>query len=134
MPARFDDTHWPLIDLRLTGIDEGSDIEIMLAGLSRRLRRGRCALLFDTTEVVPPTLSQAQENVRLEGQWLRANQELVRSNLVAVAFVIPGSAVRFALSGVLLIAPLPAPHIVASSEAEARAYCLEALRKDSLRG
>lgn len=119
--------------MRLVGPDETPDIEAMLSGLTRRIFRGRCAVLFDTTETVHRTIHQAQETVRLEARWLRANHALIERNVVGVGFVITHPAVRFALSSVLVVAPLPVPHLVTGDVDEGRFYCLQQLRAPSLR-
>jgi len=133
MPGEFDDSEWPLITLRQVGSDENVDIEDMLAGLTRRLSRGRCAVVFDTTQSHYPSVGQAQRFAQLEGAWLRQNQPLIARNVVGVAFIITNPAVRFILTSVLLIASLPTGHIVTAEMAEARLYCLGRLRTPSLR-
>ncbi len=133
MPAQFDDNQWPLVVVRMLGADSNADVEAMLAGLARRIARGRCAVVFDTSQMIHPALAQAQENVRLEGQWLRARQSLLRTNLLGVAFIITSPVVRFALSSVLLIAPLPAQHMVTGELLEGRNYCLQLLRTPASR-
>jgi len=133
MPAHFDDSEWPLLMLRQAGADEASDIASMLSGLTRRLSRGRCAVVFDTLGTDYPPLMQAQEFARMEGEWLLANQALVRRNVVGVAFLLTNPAVRFILSSVLLVASLPVPHMVTGAPNEARNYCLRKLRTPSLR-
>lgn len=133
MPAQFNETDWPLLILRQAGVDEVADIASMLSGLTRRLSRGRCAVVFDTLGTVYPPLSQAQHYARMEGEWLRANQTLVKRNVVGVAFLVTNPAVRFILTSVLLIASLPVPHTVTGDPTEARDYCLAKLRVPSLR-
>lgn len=133
MPAQFDDSEWPLITLRQVGADENADIEAMLSGLTRRMKRGRCAVVFDTTDTNYPSLGQAQIFARMEGEWLRQNQPLIARNVVGVAFIITNPAVRFILTSVLLIASLPTGHLVTAQMAEARLYCLGRLRTPSLR-
>lgn len=133
MPAQFNDTDWPLLVLRQAGVDEPADIASMLAGLTRRLSRGRCAVVFDTLDTQYPPLKQAEEYARMEGEWLRDNQAVIRRNVVGVAFLLTNPAVRFILSSVLLVASLPVPHTVTGDPSEARNYCLRKLRTPSLR-
>ena len=133
MPAHFEDNHWPLVVVRLVGADGNTDVEVMLTALQRRMFQGRCAVLFDTSATEHQSLAQAQEVVRIEGKWLRANQALIQRNVVGVAFVITNPAVRFVLSSVLLLAPLPTQHVVTGDENEGRSYCHQLLRSTSSR-
>jgi hypothetical protein len=128
MSVEFDSRSWPLLTVRLYGRDDDDAIDELLTGLSRNLRRSRCAVVFDTTEVIYPSLSDAQRWTRQEGEWLRRNQPLVARNCCAVGFVITNPALRFLLSGVLLIAPLPCAHAVVATQLEARAFCTAQLR------
>jgi hypothetical protein len=128
MTVEFDPRSWPLVLVRLVGRDTDETVQEMLDGFYHHLSRSRCAVVLDTTELVYPVLHDAQRWMRQEGHWLRKHHELVARNCCAVGFVITNPAVRFLLSGILLIAPLPCEHTVAATALEARAFCESRLR------
>lgn len=130
MTVEFDPRSWPLLLVRLVGRDNDDTVQEMLDGFFHHLSRSRCAVILDTSELVYPTLQDAQRWTRQEGNWLRQHRQLVAKNCCAVAFVITNPAVRFILSGVLLIAPLPCDHTVVSTQLEARAFCENQLRSN----
>jgi hypothetical protein len=132
MPVEFEPRSWPLLLVRLAGQDTDESIEALLVGLSHHLSRGRCAVLIDTTEVVYPPLQDSQRWTRQQGNWLRNHRELVARNCCGVGFVMISPTVRFILTGILLIAPLPCEHIVVPTALEARAFCEARLRANQL--
>jgi hypothetical protein len=127
MPARFDASEWPLLIVHLEDRDDEHSVQAMLTGLEEHLRRGRCAVVYDTTRNVYPSLAEIQAWSIKEGRWLLAHQQLIATRLVGVAFVLPNPALRFVLSAVMLISPLPAPNVVFEESASALAWCREKL-------
>ncbi len=129
MPATFDRNAWPVLVVRIHGRDDDDAIVAMLEGLERHLSKGRCAVIFDTSETIYPSLAEAQRWTRQEGEWLRRNRRLIAEHCAGVGFVITNPAIRFILSGVLLISSLPCAHAVLSTSEEARAFCERVLRE-----
>jgi hypothetical protein len=128
MSVEFDSRSWPLLLVRIVGRDTDESVQEMLDGFFHHLSRSRCAVVIDTTDLIYPPLHDAQRWARQEGNWLRQHRNLVERNSCGVGFVITNPAVRFLLSGILLIAPLPCDHVVVSTALEARAFCESRLR------
>jgi hypothetical protein len=119
---------WPLVYVRAHGRDDDASVRRLLDGFAVQIRRGPCAIVLDTREVLYPALQDAQRFMRMEGEWVRDHRTLLERHVRGAAFVITNPAIRFLFSGVLLIASLPCPHTVTASLEDAKAFCHAQLR------
>ena len=83
----------------------------------------RVAFVMDTRK--GHVVSAAQR--RALGAWMIANDAASRATCAAFAFVIPSAIIRGALTAVLWIASMPAPHRVVPEIGEGLSYAREQL-------
>ena len=88
-------------------------------------RRKRFVFVLDASRM--PDVSVPQR--RRQAQWMKENEALFRRYLIGVAFVFSSPALRFVLSSIFLMRPLPVPYTVCSTQEEALAWAGQALRK-----
>lgn len=69
---------------------------------------GQVCFVFDATNT---KYLSAELRVR-QGLWIKENAELIKAKQRCFVFVIPNLMVRFIFDAILLISPLPAPHVV----------------------
>lgn len=129
MTIHFDDVEWPFVAVTFSGLETDQSIETFLRTLGQYVKRGRCALLFDTTETIYAGIQDVTRWARREGEWLREHRGYFERNVCGVSFVFVSQAVRLVLSTIFLISPLPSPHLIADHPLDGRLWCLNQLRK-----
>lgn len=124
----FDQREFPLVVVRfapnVTDDGLGAYLARLTANLDRAEREGRMmGLLFDATR--SGMLNATQR--RRQADWTRDYFIRSRRWCVGFAFVIHSKVIRGLLEAILWLSPLPSPHVVVSSEEEARAWLLDRL-------
>jgi hypothetical protein len=128
MGILFDESAFPLVAVSFDGTSTDAEIDALI-GLfdrctARSLRtRRRVAFVFDARKAHVVTAAQR----RRVGEWMMQNDASSRATCAGFAFVIPSAIVRGALTAILWIAPMPAPHRVVADIGEGLAFAREQL-------
>lgn len=128
-PISVDDTHWPLLVIRHTGVPQPEDLEAYLARLDALLHRPeRRVVLMDSRQggLASPELRQRQV------QWLADNERLLRDKLLGTAYIVTSPFIRLALSIALHIKPPPGLYLVTPSLQEAVQWAAERFEEAGL--
>jgi hypothetical protein len=107
-PIQLDDSHWPLLILRMKGLATESQFEEYLAQLEALLRRGeRYVSISDATWLgVPPAYQRHRQ-----AAWSHQHEAALREQVLGHASIITSPFVRLSVSLLLHLKPLPHPHI-----------------------
>lgn len=126
MPIHVDDTRHPLVVVRFEGDLTDHELAHYLAEMESRVlaRRQTSATVVDATLVRSVTARQR----RMQAEWMEKHEEALARHSVGSAFVITSSLVRGTLTAILWLKPMPTPHVVVSTLAEAEHWCREQLR------
>lgn len=115
-----DESQWPMVVFRFRGEPTDEDFEAYLRAMESLYERGeRFAILFDARG----TVQLSAKHRRRQAQWLKDNAERIRRFNVGSAFVIDSAFVRGLLTAIFWIQPMPSPHTVTETLAEAEAWC-----------
>jgi hypothetical protein len=90
----------------------------------------RLGVVFVTTPEMPMTPAR---HVRLQAQFMKSYAEKIAERVVGVAFALASPLMRGVLRGVLMLQPMPCPHTVVGTEAEAVAWIKARLWTDHVR-
>jgi hypothetical protein len=127
MPIHVDDTRHPLVVVTFEGDLTDAELAHYLAEKESRVlaRRRLSATVVDATNVRSVTARQR----RMQAEWIEKHEETLARYSVGSAFVITSSLVQGTLTAILWLKPMPTPHVVVGTFAEAEAWCREKLRE-----
>jgi hypothetical protein len=120
----LDAAGWPVLHIRYKGTVDAEAFEAHLEELAGHLARGeRYGVVFDARRAEHlPALQR-----KMQADWVAAHRAALTERCVGVAFVFDSSVVRGLLTAILWVQPLPHPHCVVPTLAEAEAWVREAL-------
>jgi len=122
--VQFDMRHVPVIVATMKGALSDHEFDAYLVRLTKELNvRPNVVFILDAREAGTGTLGQLQR----QAQWMKEQRAAIARSLGTV-FVIDRPVVRFALSTVLAIAPLPGKFTVTATLSEAVAWAMARLR------
>ncbi len=102
-------TRWPIVVHRTIGAPGDEEVDLFIeraeAILSQNVRH---VVVFDNLLADLPSAYMRQRS----GDWLRANGERMQGVCVGTALMFRSPALRFVMSGVMLVASHPTPHVV----------------------
>nr|AYM54429.1 hypothetical protein [Phaselicystis flava] len=104
-----------------------SDLQVLFDALEASSKVGRFVVLTDTT-----ALKSAPRSVISEFADLLKKKDYIAPNWLGDAVVVSSPAVRFVLSTLLMIAPLPTEVKAFDSRLEAQRWCAGILRRAGL--
>lgn len=117
----------PLVTLEAIGVLSEADLDVLFGAFERAHRAGPFVVITDTARmmsaprrVVSAFADRLKETPHLTEKWL------------GDAVLVGSPAVRFILSTLLVIAPLPTEVKVFGQAVEARAWCAMLLRKHGI--
>ncbi|MGE0792207.1 MAG: hypothetical protein AB7S26_41425 [Sandaracinaceae bacterium] len=126
-----DETRWPIVVHRTIGIPSEDDVDRFIDAANAHLQRQEpYVVVFDNTHAgrVPAYMRQRASD------WLRENAPRLSRYCLGTALVFKGAALRFVMTGVMLVASHPVPHEVCGTEQEALRWASERLRSAISRG
>ena len=126
----YDDSRLPLFVVRSDGEATDAEFDAYLAHMSRILTRAaRYAVLFDARGAARPTPRQRQK----QADWMKQHASSLRQHNVGIAFVIESAIVRGALTAILWLSPMAAPHKVVATPEQAERWLSELLAAEGLK-
>ena len=104
----FDDSLWPLLVSRFSGVVTDEQFEEYLSRGAAYLQRGELYVsVLDMGRLQLPTAAQRQRQL----EWMRGKEKAMREQVLGCAFVLTSPVIRLALSTVFHIVPLPSPYV-----------------------
>jgi len=117
---RIDTSGWPVVHVTFVGELEDAAFTRYLEAMDGLLARpGQRALIYDASQTggIPASLRKRKTD------WLAHNRLRIAQCTLGLAFVLPNALVRGALTAILWVVPMPAPHVVVASVEQAREAC-----------
>ena len=113
---RTDDSRWPIVVHTTIGIPSDAQVDRFIAIADHHLARGvPYVVIFDSSQagrVSPYMRGRARE-------WLASSKDVFSQHCLGTALVFKSAALRFVMSGVMLVASHPVPHEVCADLEEA---------------
>lgn len=123
-----DMTRWPIVVHRTIGSPDDREVDAFIDRAESILARGvPHVVIFDSLLAEIPSAYMR----RRSGEWLSANGERMRGSCLGTALLFRSPALRFVMSGVMLMTSHPTPHAVCGTLEEALTWSrrqLEAAR------
>ena len=118
--ATIDESAFPLVTIRFTGAKSNDqNFQAYLQETKACYRHQKpLAIIFDATEATLPSLSHQ----KMQAQWLKDNENLMKSYCLGTAYVIPNGAVRAVLKMILSFQKQPVPYQVVKTRKEAQEW------------
>ena len=111
-----DMSRWPIVLHRTIGSPIDREVDQFIARADAILgRRVPHVVVFDNLLADVPSAYMRSRSV----EWLRANGERMRGTCLGTALMFRSPALRFVLSGVMLVSSHPTPHAVCGTLDEA---------------
>lgn len=126
----FDDSLWPLLTLRVTGVMSDRQFSEYLARSSSYLaRRERYVSILDLGQVGLPSPAQRQ----MQAEWMRKHDDDMRQWVLGNANIITSAPIRLALSLIFHLRPLPMPYLAVADMDSALRFVVGKLEEGGLR-
>lgn len=125
----IDESRWPLVAFTFGGEVTARELDAYLAAADRMLATGEQYIGIVYARDVRPWDSAL---VRRQADWMKANEPGLRRASLGVALVLPSLMLRGLLRAVLWLQPMPQPHVVCASTAEAMTWIDERLHRAGL--
>ncbi len=130
MAFTYDESRAPLMVITSEGDSSDADFDAYLARMAQLLqRRQRYAILFDARRAARPTPKQRHK----QADWMKTHAAALRANNAGIAFVIDNPVVRGALTAILWLQPMPAPHKIVATPEQGERWLCELLASEGLR-
>jgi hypothetical protein len=114
-----DDSALPLIVVTFEGSVDDHEFERYLARLDALWKRkARSAIVLDATRAARTPATQR----RRQAEWMKVNDELLRTYSAGTAFVISSPLVRGGLTAILWLQPIPTAYVVVATRPEAERW------------
>jgi hypothetical protein len=128
---QFDETRFPIVVVKFAGTATDAEFGDYLSTMSRMLGKKQVtATILDATEAGATSALQR----RRQADWLKKNADVLKLYSVGTAFVITSPLVRGALTAILWVQPMPAPHTLVATLPEAEAWAKKQLAQHPLPG
>jgi hypothetical protein len=112
-------TRWPIAVHRTIGSPSDIEVDGFISRANGILSRGeKHVVIFDSLLAELPSAYMRRRSV----EWLRENGERMRGSCVGTGLVFRSAALRFVMSGVMLVQSHPTEHVVCGTLEEALAW------------
>ena len=123
--AEIDSSEFPIIKVCFTG--EAANAENFPLYLNEVKQtyaaKQSLAIIFDATKAVMPAIKYQ----KMQAQWLKENEQLMKDYCKGTAYVIPNRIIRNVLSAIFAFQKQPVPYKVCSKLSEANNWINEEL-------
>ncbi|HSP80938.1 MAG TPA: STAS/SEC14 domain-containing protein [Myxococcaceae bacterium] len=126
----FDDSLWPLLVVKFTGVPTTPQWEAYLEELTRHLERGERFIALADMSGMSGTGPSEQRFQQVE--WLKQHEARLRELHLGAAIVITSPVVRLAVSVVFFLKPAPMPYFIASNVTDAAEWVARRLEEKGL--
>lgn len=118
--AIIDESSFPVIRIGFTGIKStDQNFQSYLDQTKACYRTGKpLAIIFDASKASIPSLSHQ----KMQANWLKENEELMRNFCAGTAYIIPNAAIRAILKMIFSFQKQPVPYKIFEKESEAEAW------------
>jgi len=125
---RVDESRFPLMVVTFEDTVDDDQFGAYLATLDAHIaRRVRCAFVMDATRAGRTSAVQR----RRQADWMKENEHVLRTYSAGYAFVISSPLIRGALTAILWLQPMPAPHVVVGTFGEGERWARAQLENPS---
>lgn len=125
----FDDSLWPLLTLRVTGVMSDRQFAEFLEQSSTYLaREEQYVSILDLGQVGLPTPTQRQ----MQAEWMRKHDADMRQWVLGNANIITSAPIRLALSLIFHLKPLPMPYAAVADMDSALRFVIGKLEEGGL--
>ena len=126
MPIDIDETRRPIIHVTFVGDPSDAEVDRFLVAMRAHIlaRKQKTVTIYDLTRIGGTTAAQR----RRQAEWVAENAESLRATSLGVVFVIRSAVARGVLTSILWTQPLPQPHAIVTTLAEADLWAREKLR------
>jgi hypothetical protein len=128
-PGRIslDDSLWPLLMVKFTGMPATAQVAAYLEQLTGYLERGeRHVTLVDTSGM---TGAGPSEQRQLQVEWMKRHEARLNEQLLGSAYVITSPLVRLSVSVIFFLKPMRQPYVITSTVPEAAAWTANLLQQ-----
>ncbi|HKK87353.1 MAG TPA: hypothetical protein VJ917_00800 [Saprospiraceae bacterium] len=125
--AQIDSSEFPIVKVVFTGEAANADnFPMYLDELKKNYDNEQpLAIVFDATNAVLPGMRYQ----KMQAQWLKDNEQLMKSYCRGTAYIIPNPIIRNVLSAIFTFQKQPVPYSVCSSYKEAITWVKNQLEK-----
>ena len=123
--AIIDESSFPIVKIRFTGSKSTDpNFQSYLDETQACYRSKRTlALIFDASNASIPSLSHQ----KMQAQWLKENEKLMKNFCAGTAYIIPNAAVRGILKMIFSFQKQPVPYKIFKTETEGLSWVKELL-------
>lgn len=123
----IDDSRHPLVLVTFAGTATDAEFQSYLERMETLVlqRRETNCTILDASRAGDTPAKQR----RMQAEWLKRNDALLKAYSVGTAFVITSPLVRGLLTAILWLTPMPTAHVVVASIDEAEAWARARLRE-----
>jgi hypothetical protein len=128
MGIRYDDASWPIILVQFEGQVTDHEFADYLERLTTVFRRReRFTVILDASRAQLTPFSHRH----MQANWLRTYKTAIAELNAGTAFVFTSAMFRVVLSGVFMLQPLPSPHTICATLADAVQWSADQLGIDA---
>ncbi len=121
----FSNKYSPIHLITFEGVPTDEEFRDYLRGIDRIIAEKRpYAHVLDASRAGPTPASHRQ----MQTEWMKQNKLLIKAHCRGTAFVFASASLRFVLSAIFLVQPMPCPYLVTGSTPEAVSWCASQLR------
>ncbi|MEL7118951.1 MAG: STAS/SEC14 domain-containing protein [Bacteroidota bacterium] len=110
--AEVSDEQFPILKVTFTG-EESTDenFQAYLDDVKDSYRSEKMGIIFDATNAALPSM----KHQKMQADWLKVNESLMKNYCVGTAYVIPSVVVRTILKAIFAFQTQPVPYLVVKS-------------------
>ena len=107
--AEVNDDQFPILKVTFTG-EESTDenFQAYLDAVKDSYRSEKMGIIFDATNAALPSM----KHQKMQADWLKVNESLMKNYCVGTAYVIPSVIVRTILKAIFAFQTQPVPYLV----------------------
>ena len=115
--AIIETKEFPIVNVTFTGENANDDNFILFLEEVKQSYdlQNKIALIFDATNAIVPAFKYQ----KMQANWLKDNQQMIKDFCVGTAYVIPNIIIRSVLKAIFAIQSQPVPFLVCSNITEA---------------
>jgi hypothetical protein len=131
VPIQLDASRGSIVVASFNGVVTDAELDAYHESLHASMiaQRGPIVMIVDATHAISGGTAQRAR----QAAWMKENEHLLALHRAGTAYVVRSALMRTAVQAVLWIQPLPTPHVVVTSLAQAEVWAEEMLRDRTVR-